>query len=157
MRLPFKTKWSKPTAPLLNWNLTYLSKPTLVTFKVFKPKDKDCEGPLKLLPLAVDFATLTFAPPEGKLVTLIVKVWTDWLEAPSETWAAVKTWVQVVLGPFVKTLLEEISPAIVVSFQAQESKYSHGWPEPSTLTSPKVSILVPFLKSSIASSPFWEI
>ena len=48
-------------------------------------------------------------------------------------------------------------PTVGPNLKAHESIYSHGSPVPSTLISPNVSITLPFLNSSIASSPFWDI
>jgi hypothetical protein len=50
--LPFLETWLNSTSPLLNWNLTVLSKETPATFKVFKPKVNAIAFPLLKLPLA---------------------------------------------------------------------------------------------------------
>ena len=101
---PFKLKASNSTAPFENWNFTALSKPTAPTVILFEPSVNACAGPKKELPLAVVLNTLTFAPPDGNVVTFMVNVWAPWLAAPSATVVATSTLVHVAFGPATKSL-----------------------------------------------------
>ena len=71
---PFNVKSSNSTAPLENWNLTDLLNETAGTVTLFAPRASATGLAKNQLPLAVVFATLTFAPPAGKFVIFIVKV-----------------------------------------------------------------------------------
>ena len=72
--IPFKLKASNSTAPLENWNLTALLNVTAGTVILLDPSVSAVAGPKNQFPLAVVLATLKSAPPDGKVVTLIVNV-----------------------------------------------------------------------------------
>ena len=58
---------------------------TAGTVMLFEPSVSAVAGPKYQFPFAVVLATLKSAPPDGKFVTFIVKVWAPWLETPAAT------------------------------------------------------------------------
>ena len=108
---PFKLSALNSTSPLENWNLTALSKLTPVTVTVFSPKTKSApalEGPKCVPPFCVVLKILYFAPPSGKDVTFIVKVWDPRLASPSAVVVATRIWAQLLLVPATKLLQSAI-------------------------------------------------
>ena len=88
---PFSTKASNSTSPVENWNLTDLLKVTAATVILLDPRVIVWAGPKNQFPLATVFATLKVAPPEGRFVTFIVKVWAPWLATPESGVVATST------------------------------------------------------------------